>query len=36
MSNVLTNQLETKSYTLFLSSADKISGTNNQATFNIN
>ena len=36
MSNALTNQLETKSYTLFISSADKISGTNNQATFNIN
>lgn len=36
MSNALTNQLETKSYTLFVSSNDKISGTNNQATFNIN
>jgi hypothetical protein len=36
MSNILTNSLETKSYTLFISSADKVSGTNNQASFNIN
>jgi hypothetical protein len=36
MSNALTNQLETKSYTLFISSNDKISGTNNNAQFNIN
>jgi len=36
MSNILTNSLETKSYTLFLSSSDKISGSNNNATFNIN
>jgi len=36
MSNISTNSLETKSYTLFLSSTDKISGTNNNATFNIN
>jgi hypothetical protein len=36
MSNILTNSLETKSYTLFLSSSDKISGTNNNATFNVN
>ena len=30
------NYLDTKSYTLYLSSADKISGTNNNATFDIN
>ena len=36
MTNILTNSLETKSYTLFLSSSDKISGSNNNATFNIN
>ena len=36
MSNILTNSLETKSYTLFLSSSDKISGTNNNATFDVN
>jgi hypothetical protein len=36
MSNILTNSLETKSYTLFISSNDKVSGTNNNATFNIN
>jgi len=36
MSNILTNSLETKSYTLFLSSTDKVNGTNNSATFNIN
>ena len=36
MSNILTNSLETKSYTLFLSSTDKVSGTNNSATFNVN
>jgi hypothetical protein len=36
MSNVFTNSLETKSYTLYLSSNDKVSGTNNSATFNIN
>ena len=32
----MSNSLETKSYTLYLSSSDKISGTNNNATFNIN
>ena len=36
MSNILTNSLETKTYTLFLSSTDKVSGTNNSATFNVN
>jgi len=36
MSNILTNSLETKSYTLFLNSTDKTSGTNNNATFNVN
>jgi len=36
MSNVLTNSLETKSYTLFLSSVDKIGGKNNEAQFNVN
>ena len=36
MSNILTNSLETKSYTLFISSVDKVSGTNNNATFNVN
>lgn len=36
MTNILTNSLETKSYTLFLSSSDKVSGTNNNATFNVN
>jgi hypothetical protein len=36
MSNILTNSLETKSYTLFISSNDKVDGTNNNATFNIN
>ena len=36
MSNILTNSLETKSYTLYLSSVDKVSGTNNNATFNVN
>ena len=36
MSNILTNSLETKSYTLFLSSTDKVSGSNNAATFNVN
>ena len=36
MSNILTNSLETKSYTVFLSSVDKASGNNNSATFQIN
>jgi len=36
MSNILTNSLETKSYTLFISSVDKVSGTNNNATFDVN
>lgn len=36
MSNILTNNLETKTYTLFLASADKVSGTNNSAVFNVN
>jgi hypothetical protein len=30
------NSLESRSYTLYLSSADKISGTNNNATFAVN
>jgi hypothetical protein len=36
MSNIFTNNLETKSYTLFISSIDKTSGTNNQSSFNVN
>ena len=36
MSNILTNSLETKTYTVFLASVDKASGTNNQASFQIN
>jgi hypothetical protein len=37
MSNALTNSLETKSYTLFLQSVDKLAGsTNNKAIFDIN
>lgn len=36
MSNALSNYLDNKSYTLFLSSNDKISGNNNNATFNVN
>ena len=34
--SVLSNNLENKSYTLFLSSTDKITGTNNNASFQIN
>jgi hypothetical protein len=34
--SVLSNNLETKSYTLFLSSTDKISGNNNSAQFQVN
>jgi hypothetical protein len=34
--SVLSNNLDTKSYTLYISSTDKISGTNNNANFQIN
>jgi hypothetical protein len=36
MSNVFTNNLNDKSYSLFMSSSDKVSGTNNNAVFQVN